>query len=397
LTPEFDVLLVGCGLRGTGLLTAVPELLGRRLGIVEAGQRLGPGSFAHYRIQSNSSGSDFFGWVQADGPFADVLRASHVRALREHKGAFDLQQLALVLESFGNRLRQLVAPERLVLGDPAVSLHVNRGRIKVRLRSGRELCTRYVVLATGIREAPHPDLQAWQAKRVLSGDIIRRGHEALTARNDHLRVVVIGASHSTYAVARVLQANLPAGGHDLVIVHRNPVKLFYRDAAEYAATARSGIEAIPDLSRDACPETGNLFRYSGLRHGALAMFRKIAAGEVPHMRHERVGSIAEAAPLLDAADVVVQATGYESNTFDLWLEGEPCTMRRHRRVVDVSEDGRLVVPGPSSPNIFVMGMDPYPYNDNSVTPSSQYARRGRQLLAALAADDAVAEAALSSI
>jgi hypothetical protein len=396
--PDLDVLLIGCGLRGTGLLTAVPELLQRRLGIVEASPRLGPGSFSHYRIQSNSSGKDFFGWVRSDGPFGPLLRSPKVRRLREYAGAFELHELAAALECFGEHIEHLVGPERIVLGDSVVSLQVEGRRMTADLRSGRQLRTRCAVLATGIREVPHLGLQRWNAKHVLSGDVIRHGSAVLPPRGGLLRVAIVGASHSTYAVARLLrEANLTGRQFDVTIVHRSPVKLFYGGRDEYEADARSELEAVPDPIRDACPETGNLFRYSGLRHGARAMFRAIADDEVPMMRHWRVESLAQAMPLLDSADVVVQAMGYESNSFELRVDGHPCAMQQRRRIVDVGDDGRLRLPLRSPPDIFVMGMDPYPYDDNSLTPTGQYAKRGHQLLDALAADSCVSGQAISSV
>lgn len=55
-----------------------------------------------------------------------------------------------------------------------------------------------------------------------------------------------------------------------------------------------------------------------------------------------------------------------------------------------SGDDRLVVqPSPQGDilsmngRVFAMGMDPYPYRDNSLTPVGQYATRGKQILAAL--------------
>ncbi len=384
-TPEeFDVLLIGCGLRGTGLLTAVPELMDWRLGIVEAGPKLGPGSFELYRIQSNSAGSDFFGWVKPDGPFSSLLQTPKVRSLREQQGAFELKQLASVLECFGEKIRQMVGSENVILGDPTAALHVESGMITCRLRSGRQLRSRHVVLATGIRESPHPDLQAWRGKTVLSSDVIRGGVDALQRPDHPSQVVIVGSSHSTYAVVRLIhEANLRGSCYEAIILHRSPVKLFYSDRDSFDAQVRFGIEAIPNPAHDICPETGNIFRYSGLRHGARDMFRAIAAGAMPTIRHQRMSSIAAASPVLDAAGLVVQATGYESNTLELWVDGKRCQMRQRGPVVEVHGDGRLMLPMESLPNIFVMGMDPYPYGDNSLTPSGQYARRGAQLLRAL--------------
>src|SRR4051812_35519318 len=163
-----DLALIGCGLRGTGLLTAVPELLARRTAIVEAADSLGPGSFSEYRIESNSSGSDFFGWVDPRGPFGDVLAHPDVSGLRATPGNFRLPLLARALRHVGAAIAARVTPGQLFLRDRVLRVDSDGAVFTATLASGRSLAARSMVLATGIRETVRDDLAPWRSKVILS-------------------------------------------------------------------------------------------------------------------------------------------------------------------------------------------------------------------------------------
>ena len=378
-----DLLLIGCGLRGTGLVTAVPELLERRVAIVEAGGCLGPGSFAEYQIESNSSGSDFFGWVDPRGPFGDVLEHPDVIALRTTPGNFRLSLLARALRHVGAAIARRLPPSRLVLGDRVVRVNADDEQITATLASGRRLAARSVVLATGIRETQRADLQPWCDKVILSSQIVKGGEGRLFGDDPPTPIVIVGSSHSGYSAALRFQEAMaahPARRCEVIVVHRTPVKLFYTGWSEFEASERYPLEAIPDPARDVCPETGNLFRYSGLRHGAKALFRAASRQEVPWLHQIHCRALGEAAPWLDRAAVIIQAMGYDSNTLPLYRNGEAVWSGADRLVAELGADGCLP-PGPG--RLFVMGMDPYPYRDNSLTPTGQYALRGKQILSML--------------
>ena len=381
-----DLVLVGCGIRGTGLLTAVPQLLKLRTAVVEASDALGPGSFAEYRIESNSPGSDFFGWVDPGGVFGDVLGHPDVSGLRATGGNFRLSRLAAALRHFGAAIARQLPADRLFLRDRVVGVEVEDGSgggSLVTLASGKQLRTRLLVLATGIRERFHPELEPWRGKTILSSRVVRGEEDARFLREVPSPVVIAGGSHSGYSVAMRLHELLGSEAAQrcgVVILHRSPVKLFYSSLAEMEAHERCPLEAIPDPARDVCPASGNLFRYSGLRHGAKALFRSASLQGVPWLRQEQGASLGAMAPWLDRAALIVQSMGYESNTLPLVRRGERIWSGDDRLVVQPSAQGDILS---MDGRVFAMGMDPYPYRDNSLTPAGQYATRGKQILAVL--------------
>ncbi|WP_298643167.1 hypothetical protein [uncultured Tistrella sp.] len=387
-TPAAEIVLAGCGLRGMGLLTATPALLDHRLTVIDAGPRPGPGAFPGYRIQSNSTGSDFFGWVDPAGPFGPVLDDPAVRRLREHRGAFDLALLAGALDRFGDRLATLLPPDRLIREDPLAHVTVDKEAIGLTLASGRRIDTRALVLALGITEPAHDALAPWAARTIPSGRIVRDHLAALPPlpADRPVRIVIAGGSHSAYSAALVLADAVDAGrlSAEVTILHRGPARLFYPDMDTRAAEPHDRLEAVPDPARDICPETGQIFRYSGLRHRARALFREIAQGARQGFTQRQIPAIDDAAALLDQADLIVQALGYRSRRLAMTIDGRPWDPAGGRAVVRPEPDGRIPLPAGARAQIFVMGMDPYPYDDGALTPTGQYALRGGQILAALA-------------
>lgn len=386
--PAPEIVLAGCGLRGMGLLTATPALLDHRLTVVDAGPRPGPGAFPDHRIQSNSAGADFFGWVDPAGPFGPVLDDPAVRRLREHQGAFDLALLAGALDRFGDRLAALLPPDRLIRGDPLVHVTVEGEGIALTLASGRRIDTRALVLALGITEPAHAALAPWADRTIPSGRIVRDHLAALppVPADRPARIVIAGGSHSAYSAALVLADAVDAGrlSAEVTILHRGPARLFYPNMDAHAAEPHGPLEALPDPARDICPETGQIFRYSGLRHRARALFREIAQGRRQGFTQRQIPAIDDAAALLGQADLIVQALGYRSRRLAMTIDGRPWDPAGGRPVVRPEPDGRIPLPAGARAQIFVMGMDPYPYDDGALTPTGQYALRGGQILAALA-------------
>lgn len=382
-SEPLDLLLIGCGLRGTGLLTANPELFNYRTAVVEAADRLGPGSFAEYSIDSNSAGSDFFGWVDPRGCFGEALTHPDVKTLRAIKGNFSLSLLGRALTHFGAAIARCLPPERLFLRDRVLRLDMHEALCTATLASGRRLVARNAVLATGIRETFRKELTPWESKVVLSSQIVKDSARTILRRSLPAPIAIVGGSHSGYSVAVILReifAAAPELGCDITLIQRAPVKLFYSDWNEFRQSDRCPYETIPDPQRDVCPETGNLFRYSGLRHASKELFRSASRKQIPWLRQIQARELAEAAPWLERAALIVQAMGYESNTVPLFQHGQQFWSGQDRGVVQPGADGCILSGGG---NLFAMGMDPYPYCDNSLTPTGQYALRGRQILSRL--------------
>ncbi|MCK7627380.1 hypothetical protein MUU72_30530 [Streptomyces sp. RS10V-4] len=384
--PLLDVLVIGCGLRATGLLTAAPALFRYDLGIVDAAEQLGVGSFRHYDIESNSNGSDFFGWIAPDGPFGPLLAEEPVRRLRTVRGPFHLGLLAQALGRAGRAIGAMVPPDRLFLGDEVVEVALRTGGpVRVRTRAGRSLHAATVVLATGIRERPSPELRPWRDKVLLSRALVAPGARERCAELGSRpgSVCLAGASHSAFSVLNRMLARRPPDGPGIVLVTRSPVKIHYPDRAAYRAVAHTPAEAVPDPDRDICPETGNVHRYSGLRNTSKALFHAVAAGRVPGVRLVVAPGASERARYFERAGTIVQSTGYGSNLPALTRDGRPVRCTTARGLVRTDDRGRLLAAGDGAGAVFVMGMDPYPYDDNSVNPTNQYARRGSHILGQL--------------
>lgn len=383
-TNTLDFLLIGCGLRGTGLLTANPELFRYRIGVVDASNTLGPGSFDRYRIDSNSYGSDFFGWVDPEGIFGGQLSHPQVRALHKTEGSFHLSLLASALQPFGAAIKRVIGPSRVWTGKTVTRIEVQNDTVMAVSEDGLRIHAKFAALALGIRESLHADLRPWKSKIQLSQQIIEQGVPSLWSVKPQ-KIVIVGGSHSAYAVANSLrQEGTLAPLSEVKILQRSCTKLFYANIDAYRNGIHPSLESVPNLDTDSCPQTGNLFRYSGLRHAARDTFLRIASASQPGFTQIKMDCLKSMRLHLDEADVIVQALGYESNCIPLILDGVDVSMLASGRIVDTTTDGRLKQQNGSVLPLFVMGMNPYPYDDNSLTPTGQYAARGKQILNVLA-------------
>jgi hypothetical protein len=258
---SMDVLLVGCGLRGAGLLTATPALFDRDLGVVDAANRLAVGSFDRYDIESNSAGSDFFGWIDPAGRFGPLLHHEAVRGLRSQPGPFHLSALMKALEATGDAIIDLLPPDRLFLGDPVVRVELlSDGPPRVVTRAGRHLRATVVVLATGIRERAASELSRWSAKSVPSRQLLTSAGrpQCLELAQRPGLICFAGASHSALSVLQRMLSQPIGRDTRIVLVTRSPVRLHYASLSEYHQAEHFPAEAVPDPARDVCPETPNV-------------------------------------------------------------------------------------------------------------------------------------------
>ncbi|MEO6701673.1 MAG: hypothetical protein ABI140_21020 [Jatrophihabitantaceae bacterium] len=383
--PPMDLLVVGCGLRAAGLLSATPELFDYDVGIVDASAHLGVGSFPQYDIQSNSLGTDFFGWIDAAGPFGPLLTSGPVQRLRSTPDAFHLSMLAAALQEAGHAISQLLPARRLLLGETVVQLELSDAQLPTVLtRSGRRLQAGVVVLSMGIRERNSPELRRWAHKVLPARSLITpsTGRRCQELAQKPGLVCFAGASHSALSVLQRMLVQPLGPDTEIALVTRSPVRLHYANWADYYGTEHDPAEAVPDPRRDQCPESGNLHRYSGLRHRSKQLFLDAAAGRVPQVRVVVADNPDERERWFATAGLVIQSIGYESNLPAVLRDGQPLECTRPDGMVAIDQDGRLLAPDGAG-QVFVMGMDPYPYEDNGLNPTNQYKRRGARILAQL--------------
>ncbi|NMN07647.1 MULTISPECIES: DegT/DnrJ/EryC1/StrS family aminotransferase [unclassified Novosphingobium] len=383
-----EMVLIGGGPAGTAMLTAaskqnrLAELAGG-LAVVEQGDALGRGELGRYAIRSDSTAETFLSAVKdnvhpelaalVDHP-AGLGMARHIGAL----GA-PLVEAGDLLAVTGDRLRDVALEHgaRVLTGHAAIcARRESDGRWRTTVRDGagqaQDLVSRHIVLATGGQQCPQSvqdakiaggTLGAIAGERLVLSDAFLRlgGPEALRERLADVRdprIAIVGGSTSAVAAAVLLLKSdpaLPLGAGAITLMHRRPLRPFY--PSREAALA----EGFTDFSdADVCPVSGFVYRLAGLRLEARELVLRMLAvgGRAPDPRLAlfQLGQHDDAAArsVLDAADVVIGATGYRPRALPLFdADGAPIVLAsdapepaplvdRHCRVRDAAGQ---VVPG----------------------------------------------------
>ncbi|MFJ8162365.1 hypothetical protein ACIRBY_15730 [Streptomyces sp. NPDC096136] len=404
---EPGLVLVGGGFRATTFLASAPELLSHRVAVFERGTSFGPGGFADYAITSTSIGSRFLKELSATGPFSALRDDPLVARVADAEAPVPMAHLAAALGRVGTAVAAALGPDGLSLGTEVTGIDVveEGSAVLVRLADGRTVRSRNAVIATGRTERPHAELAPWRAKVRRSAQIISRsGRDALRRElaalgrpgEDGGRIVIAGASHSAMSVLRVLlelfdeiRATDPGYRPPAVdVLQRSAARLVHPGLAEARRDYVEGRERAADPATDVCPETGIVFRDSGLRHESRDLYCALWDGRVPGARLIRTGRLAEAADLLDDAALVVQALGYHGHAPDVLVDGRPARPSGSPERFAHTDDGTALIAGRPVPALSVLRVEPTPYalRDHAVYGSGLYGRLAGRLLARLGAD-----------
>lgn len=356
-----SLVIIGGGPAGLAPLLAAHRsgelgaLLDSGVVIVEQSDRLGSGSLGGYAINSDSSGRTFVDCLLSDDDTELTRLANHplTRQLAEAgDGAVALRDAGQFLRLVGQGMGRMFAehPASSVLTThQAVSATRTAGGWSVRVRNlaagtERTLLTRHVVVATGAEQPAERlarekvggiNLVERCAGRLLqSGDVLAAGGLArvtgLLAGKSNPRVAIVGGSTSAAAVAHALLHRLPniqfgAGGVSLL--HRRELRIYYPDRA--SALAEGYDEWTED---DVCPISGKVFRFAGFRLDSreLVMQARGIGGRAAEPRlhlHQLSDGDADAARLIDDADVVIAALGYRPRALAVHdRNGQPITL-----------------------------------------------------------------------
>ena len=392
---ECEVGFVGGGFRTTTFLASAWPVLAGRVDVFDAGDRLGAGAFADYAVRSTSVGSRFLKDVRFEGPLSRLRGHPRVAPVAAAQVPVGLRTVAAALDEVGASLLH-GGGLRLHRRCRITSVHMDDDRAGVRLRTadGAEFRCRHVVLATGREERPHPDLAPWHAGVWTSGRVI-----SASARPALMRclaelggrpVVIAGCSHSAMSALRVIlhvSADLrPVEGSGfrplrVVVLRRGPTRLMYPTAEQARAGQVPSREPIFDPRTDVCPETGIVFRDSGLRHESRALFCAAWAGQVPGVRIVQADHLADAAALLCDAGLVVQALGYRGRIPHIVLNGELTRPAEAAGRLYGDDDGAVVLGGRRYTALSVLRAEPTPrrLRDNTAYGSRLYPRLAARL------------------
>ncbi|RYE02425.1 MAG: aminotransferase DegT [Sphingomonadales bacterium] len=388
-----ETLLIGGGPAGIAMLISASKQnrlaeLARGLTIVEGSARLGGGQLAGYAITSDSTAETFLSAVK-DNPHPSVA------ALAEHPGAVDisryvgalgvpLARTGPFLDAMGDRIGQVVRDNggTILTGHHVLdSRRTPFGLWQSRIRDNasgeeRDIFSRNLVLATGGYQSPSEVAAALVAgmplgerageRLVLSDEALRIGGiDRIRDRLAHHRaprIAIVGASTSALATATLLlKSGLPLGAGALSILHREALRPFYHSAD--AARAEGFTDFGPD---DICPVSGFVYRLAGFRLEARELILRILGigGRVadPRLHTHRIAGEddAQAAALLDQADIVIGALGYRPHALPLFdADGGRIALAAHApgcpRLVD--QQCRVIdSAGHPLPNAFGIGL-----------------------------------------
>jgi hypothetical protein len=386
----FASVVVGGGPGGMGPLLWAAQYglldawLEQGVALVERSGRLG-GTLGRYGICSDSLGGSYLECLEAEA------LAPSFHHLREQPTTIEMQRyrqsfppLPLVDRYMGD-IGQAMATT--IISHAASALHLQTVVQSVHLRGdgtvaifarGHDaqpttLVARSAIIALGGRQpwqekAPESGLRFPDSaeRRVLSSNVLLT-HDGLAIANDIIaaagrrRVIILGGSHSAYAVAWAL-LQLPAarglGEGQIAIVQRRPPRVFYPDRAA----------AIADLYHvapgDICARTHRVNRMGGLRGHGRDMWRQIACrpGTTPEPRvtvlAEQDFFRTELQAMLDEAALVAPCLGYQSATLPVFdADGRRLALNADNNGDAVGEDCRvLLADGTKLPNVFGIGL-----------------------------------------
>ncbi|RJQ71553.1 hypothetical protein D5S17_27510 [Pseudonocardiaceae bacterium YIM PH 21723] len=323
LRNNYEYLFCGAGPAGLGPIIAAARL-GRLEYLLDKGIILadpagpGGGGMPHYRISANSLGGAFLECL-------DDLQNPVFTAVREHPETRRLRELSAehpplplvgrFLDRLGAAIGELVAahPRCAVLRAPVERIRLTEDGLVDAQVGGEQVRARRAVLALGGRPMdgyrraevrPGLSLAAHQHKvchaEALIDDRQAPPAELLAAIRDTGRVVVLGGSHSAWAAAGLLLSD----GHQVTLIHRTPVQLYYPSAEQAHA------EGYPfDPVADICSMSGRVNRYGGLRGAARDLAIRTLRDGGPIRLLQAGGPANEA---LAEAGAIVAATGYQA-------------------------------------------------------------------------------------
>jgi hypothetical protein len=254
---------------------------------------------------------------------------------------------------------------------------------------------RVCILATGRKECMWPELVPWQHKVVLSSNLLKGIclPSALLPQGHHRRIAILGGSHGAFSVLEMLIDHVLAVGLNtddlsIDIYHREEIALHYTTLEEARLEQVERQERQVDEERDVCPQTGMVFRDSGLRGRAKELFRNIRDGSLSYCRLHKTLDLRGPGLDFDRYDYVIQALGAVPNVPLLRVDRRVVWKGDGSDMINVGYDGNVVIDAPEGTEripLFALRLVPTTSTDKNHRPDVQnvYARLAAAALRAL--------------
>lgn len=393
---RYGYAVCGLGPAGIGFLLhaikegAVDQLVDRGLVLIDRSRTPGAGKVGDYRLTGNSLSKAFLDC--SDDPklawlFDDLnVSATSIRQLRDRlHEAPPLDIVAEFLEVMATRTIAYLAREHQVpvlLGTSVEAIHQRSdGRFRLQLYrndSGQKktIDADNLLCGFGGRQAEsvigacevRPGLRLGDHARNLfaSDDVLMMSNDAIRSMASKnpasiQEAVVVGSSHSAMStIDRLTEALGPVGLKRIVMLHREPMRLYYASPEEAAE------DAYPfDEKADICPMSGRVNRFGGLRYRSFDVARSIIeTGRTPDQTVEIVPvrlsehSDESVARYLQGACMTVACLGYQANLPPvLDTRDREIPLQNSARGMEIDEQGRaLTADGRPVPGLFVYGI-----------------------------------------
>lgn len=324
MADEFDVVLVGFGFQGMTLLAREPSLLETRLAIIEQDHDLSGGSMNRFSVFANSFASTLLKpFAQSDALLPLLTKSETAKKLMSLHKPVACHDIGIVLSEIARTIVHAYPGIQFFRGKSVRSIAAFQTCLEFDLSAGLKVVGRAGVLATGRRELLRPQLRQYGNIAMTSGDFLSGGALRLEGQAARVqRIAILGGGHSAFSVLERAWEAVRQAGHEVDVFHRSPVALYYPSAAEAQAADRTPGERPFEIPRHLCPETGAVFRDSGLRGRSAEIFRHIAHDRTAPVRLVRVGDASDIEDRLGSYDLIVQATGWVPNLPRLEYRGK---------------------------------------------------------------------------
>lgn len=386
---DCDIAFVGGGFRTTTFLASSPQLLSRKIRIIERGSSIGPGAFVDYTANSTSYGSRFLRGISMDDDITSKFQTPDARELAHSEHPVPLSQVAKALSQIGHAITTTLGESQVALNTLVKSVDIQSlgGPIALVGSKGTIARAKHVVVATGRAERLHPALARWRHKVVLSNAVIRHSHrqevEGKLAGLSGQTVVIVGSSHSAMSALSTLlniRSNLELRDVKILVLQRAPARLMYENVEA------AKIKQIPDREvlfrhdRDICPATGVVFRDSGLRHESRNLYCTLWAGGLPGVDLVRA-TLDDANHIFDQAGIIIQALGYRGRAPDIRIDGKIIRSGSSVDRLSADDDGSAILDGSVQKALSVLRVEPTPVDrrDNGVYGAELYQKLAAKL------------------
>jgi hypothetical protein len=156
------------------------------------------------------------------------------------------------------------------------------------------------------------------------------------------------------------------------VYHREDVAIYYESVKHAIREQLPGRERHFDKDRDVCPQTGAVFRDSGLRGRAKDLYRQITTGAVRGCRLIRIVGIDKGEVNFSDYDHIIQALGSSPNVPPLEIGGQVVWHGTGTDLFEIEYDGRVefvrTIPANWRPPLFALRVLPTPICEKDRRP-----------------------------